>query len=270
MKKHTISFVVLTWNSRTYIRKCIKSILVDMAGTPFDPEIYIVDNGSTDGTPVILKALDRRYQGQVFPIFLEKNYGTTVSRNLALKRVQGEYICILDSDIEILPGLFMESIQTLSSNDDIGLVAPQLIYPGGRIQKSHDQFPTIYRKIFRYFFLKKMEEQAPNLLDKKVQSVEYAISALWVMKKRTLERVGMLDEAIFYAPEDADYCLRIWKSGRKVVYNPRATAVHHTQEISRGFKPNKAMWDHIQGLFYFFCKHHIWFSRPRPHDAQSS
>lgn len=95
-----------------------------------------------------------------------------------------------------------------------------------------------------------------------VINVDYAISAFWIMKKSVLEEVGLLDEKIFYSPEDVDYCLRIWKSGHAISYIPFVSVVHHTQEISRGFKLNTAFLNHVKGLFYYFTKHRYCFFPP--------
>lgn len=259
-----ISFVILTWNSQNYIDRCIRSILADIRGTGFRAEIFIVDNGSTDDTKNHITALQRTHSNIIFPIWLDKNYGTTVSRNLALKKATGDYIAIMDSDVEILPGLLNYLVRVLTQDRSLGLVAPKLIYPDGRLQKSTDRFPTLINKMFRYFFLRQIESRE-NKADSKPekQSVDYAISAFWLFRRSIIETVGFLDEKIFYAPEDADFCLRIWKSGRQVVYATQAIAIHHTQEISRGFKINKATLQHIFGLAYFFLKHKYIFFGPK-------
>jgi GT2 family glycosyltransferase len=77
-----------------------------------------------------------------------------------------------------------------------------------------------------------------------------------------LEKVGFLDEKIFYSPEDVDYCLRIWQAGFKIHYLPTVSVIHNTQEISRGYKLNRAKLSHIAGLFYLFYKHGYLFRRP--------
>src|SRR5690606_30425379 len=93
-------------------------------------------------------------------------------------------------------------------------------------------------------------------------SVDYAISAFWLVRRSLYAALGGLDEKIFYAPEDVDFCLRVWRSGHSVVYVPSVTVVHHTQEISRGFALNRAKLNHVKGLLYYFLKHRYILRRP--------
>jgi GT2 family glycosyltransferase len=196
-------------------------------------------------------------------ILLNNNTGTTYSRNLALKMAKGDFICIVDSDVILLERTIDYLVNVLKSDDKIGLVVPRLIYGDGRLQKSVDDFPTIITKLYRVFFLK-LQEQVANSREKTdtAHSVDYAISAFWLFRHSLLDRVGLLDEQIFYAPEDVDYCLRIWKAGLRVVYDPFVTAIHNAQEISRTLRVNRAMVEHIKGLAYYFKKHKYCVKKP--------
>jgi GT2 family glycosyltransferase len=263
-----ISFILLTWNSERYIKKCLESLLESLSSLSYMTEIFVVENGSTDNTGSLLKIFQSNHPEQIFPIYLKKNTGTTYSRNLALKKAKGRYICIMDSDIEVSSEVFPTLLHTLRENEKIGLAAPRLVYPNGRLQKSTDVFPTIFTKFFRYLFLKAIEQREHNATisaerQNAVREVDYAIAAMWLLKQEVAQQVGLLDEHIFYAPEDVDYCLRIWQAGYSIVYNPTVSCIHHTQEISRGFRINKAMLSHIQGLAYYFKKHRYLFSRPK-------
>jgi GT2 family glycosyltransferase len=260
-----ISFVILTWNSEPYIQKCIESVFSTLAPTPFGAEVFVVDNGSGDGSAGVVWELARRWPRQVFSICLDKNLGTTRSRNLALSRCRGEYICVMDSDVEMKPGAIARLIRTLEADRARGLVAPRLVYPDGRFQKSTDGFPTPGRKLVRFFGLRAIEaREARSGRHHRIRPVDYAISAVWVFRRSLIQKVGFLDENIFYAPEDADFCLRVWQAGRQVIFDPGAEAVHHTQEAGRGFRINRTVLHHIAGLLYYFYKHRILFSRRRP------
>ena len=222
-----------------------------------------MDNGSVDGTVALIEKLRCGRDSFVLPIYLEKNTGTTCSRNLALKRARGKYICVMDSDVILQKGTLSALIQILESESSAGLVAPRLVYPDGRWQKSTDDFPTIFTKIRRYFWLRNIEkrESKASKTENPVP-VDYAISAFWVLKKEVLEKIGLLDENIFYAPEDVDYCLRIWLGGYKVLYSAQNQVTHDAQEISRNWKLNLSTIRHIKGLLYYFRKHRYIFRKP--------
>ncbi len=101
IKNMDISFIILTWNSEKHLGRCLDTLLLDLCSDRFSYEIFIVDNGSSDNTISIIKSFKIKYPDHIFPIYLEKNCGTTYSRNLALKKAKGKYIIIMDSDVEI-------------------------------------------------------------------------------------------------------------------------------------------------------------------------
>lgn len=259
----SLSFIILTWNSKIHIGRCIDSLFrtVDQSQLPF--EILVIDNGSSDGTIEVIEKYAAISPDVVKPTFLPLNAGTTHSRNIALKQAKGDYLCILDSDVELLEGTIEHLVTSLRHDPSIGIIAPRLIYEDGRLQKSTDEFPTIITKFFRFFFLKMQEkvEQAKNKNDI-AREVDYAISAFWLFRHSLVDRVGLLDENIFYAPEDVDYCLRIWQSGLRILYDPKVSAIHNAQEISRKFRINRATIDHLKGLAYYFKKHGYYIMKP--------
>lgn len=259
-----ISVIILTWNSEKHLGRCLNSLLFDLCSERFSYEIFIVDNGSSDNTVSIIKSFKVKYFHHIIPIYLSANTGTTYSRNLALEKAKGDYIIVMDSDVEICQqGTIRRLLNTFYDNK-IGLVAPKLLYADDSLQKSTDDFPTLFTKIFRYFFLRCIEKKGQTFNQPSgLTEIDYAISALWVLKKEVLKNVGLLDENIFYAPEDVDYCLRIWLAGYKIVYNSEVFAIHHAQEISRGLKINQATMCHIKGLIYYFKKHKYIFNRPQ-------
>ncbi len=259
-----ISFVILTWNSDDFIGKCLQSIEQSLAESPFSCEVLIVDNGSADDTIPTIEQMKGAVSFDLDLICLPENMGTTYPRNLAMKKACGRFICVMDSDVTLFPGVLEKLISNLDHNSRIGLAAPRILYPSGKLQKSVDKFPTLVHKAYRYFFLKRLEEKEGRQAGTDLPvEVDYAISALWLMKKQIIDTVGLLDEKIFYAPEDVDFCLRVWKHGYTIEYDPTVSVIHHTQEISRGFKFNAAFRSHLKGLLYYFLKHRYFLTAPK-------
>lgn len=253
-----VSAVVLSFNSKRYIETCVRSLVKSYAESGLNGEIYVVENGSVDGSVDILKGLQAEI-GQVLQvIYLPENTGTTYSRNMALRQAKGAAVLILDSDAYMNAAALQAMLDYRHAHPKAGLIAPKLIYPDGRFQLSVDVFPTVARKLQRFISLRELEKREPPAA---AGPVDYAISACWLLSKNAIEATGLLDERIFYSPEDVDYCIRIWKAGYQVHYFPEVSVVHDAQEISRpkGLGINKFTIRHAKGLLYLFLKHRYGF-----------
>ena len=264
MRNATLSFIILTYNSEKYIHQCLQSVITKLNDEKLPYEIFVVDNGSEDSTKIILKSYQHSHPKTFNSIFLDKNTGTTYSRNLALKKAKGQYLCILDSDTRILSGDFCEALQYLGRNRDIGILAPLLVLPNGEFQHSVKRFPTFFQKLqkFRRIFENKSFNDKDFYEDfpfSQETIVDSAISACWLIHKSILSEVGYFDERIFYSPEDLDYCVRVWKSGKKVVFYPKMKILHNTQQITYKNPFSYIALSHFLGLLYYFRKHGGWF-----------
>jgi GT2 family glycosyltransferase len=264
-----ISVLILTWNSEKHIKKCIESLLDELNDFNKLYKIFIIDGGSQDLTLKILDEFSTKNHN-IKIIKLEKNYGTTISRNIGIRKSVGKYILILDSDTEVKAGMVKILIDTINKEDKVGIVAPRLFYPDGSIQSSCKRFPTIKTKIYKYmpFHTTRNIAEKDELYDeicekgnKQCTEVDYCISAAWMVNREAINAIGFFDENIFYAPEDVDYCLRMWLKGWKVIYNPFANVLHHTQRKS--YKDFKIAWHHLKGLLYYFGKYNYWFDREK-------
>jgi GT2 family glycosyltransferase len=261
-----LSFVILTWNSERYVERCLSSVETALRKTGLSYEVLVWDNGSKDSTPALLSQLAEKSHGRVIAFLEDRNTGTTRSRNRLFAAARGDFLCVMDSDVELAGGVVDALLSLLVRDKALGIVAPRILYPSGRWQKSFDRFPTLADKIDRFFHLRTIEEREALVAWKSTKPfvVDYLISAFWLMRRELLQAVGMLDERIFYAPEDVDFCLRVWKSGFRILYVPAVSVTHHTQELSRGWKLNRAKLAHLQGLAYYFMKHRYLIRRPDP------
>ncbi len=265
-----ISAIILTWNSADYIERCLRTLAEDACSANSPIEIFVVDGGSTDGTLGILSQLTQEID-EIQVIELGRNLGTTVSRNIALKKAHGEYLLMLDSDTEVLPGALKTLLKVLEDNPKTGIVAPRLLYSDSSVQPSCKRLPTIPIKACKFLpfsWLQRFGERAelypPEVYSKDFKDatrVDHCISACWLVRREAIETLGLLDEKIFYAPEDVDYCLRMWLAGWEVLYVPFTEVVHYTQR--RSHKNLYMAWIHAKGLFYYFKKYGYWLSRKR-------
>ena len=232
-----LSFIILTWNSERYIEACLLSVEKKCVDEGIAIEIIVIDNGSSDGTKQIINNLPEPLLQHITVFELLENKGTTYPRNLGLKKATGKFICILDSDTEMKKGNLAVVLGKLEREDTVGIIAPKLILPNGKVQNSVKKFPTFLQKLWKIpkaifgvkFSAPDFYEEFPFAVETKVDT---AISACWIFKKSLIDRIGYLDERIFYSPEDLDYSMRVFKARLQIIFYPHLEILHHTQQIS--------------------------------------
>jgi len=245
-----LSFVILTFNSEKYVSRCIDSIF-ETVPAQLEKEIYVVDNGSIDGTCRILDS-----KNGIKTIKFNKNLGTTRSRNVAIRECKGSYIVIMDSDVEIENLDWLHVLREFRSN--IGMVVPKLRLPDGRTQHSVKKFPRFQwrlKKLRKKIF--KLEVNDKELYSD-LQDVEFpdtAISAFWILRREILRSVGLFDEKIFYSPEDIDFCVRLWREGFAIKYYQSGDIIHHTQQITDKKPFSYTSLSFLLNFLYYFWKH---------------
>ena len=94
----TLSFVIVTWNCKEYLRECLDS-LEQYRKQPC-AELIVVDNASTDGTPELVKHLYPDVILMESPV----NLGFAKGNNIGIKRSTGQYLCLVNPDVKVLGG----------------------------------------------------------------------------------------------------------------------------------------------------------------------
>ncbi|WP_428263591.1 glycosyltransferase family 2 protein [Haliangium sp.] len=267
MSTPVISVVSLTWNSAKFIDPLITTLEEDVAVSQVPTEIIVVDNGSRDRTLELLRGYQEQHDNlHVVP--LSHNTGTTVPRNIGIRMARGEYVLILDSDTEIPPGTLrglLEGVEAVPNRDKLGILHPRLIYPDGEFQESARRFPTFFTKFYRLFRMEEQrarDESIDDVLSGHMTAVDYAISACWLVPRTTFDRIGLLDERIFYSPEDVEFCARCWKHGLEVWYYPEVEIIHNCQRITSKKPISKLGLSHMKGLVRYWFEYDSFFSRP--------
>ena len=262
-----IGFVILTWNSEKVIDNCMRSIFELKSVEPY---IFIADNGSTDKTTELIRQYETKLSDHFTVLQYHENKGTTVPRNVGIKQMmesETDYICILDSDTIVNDEAFIKLDTEMKKHLNYGIIGPSLVTSGGLLQMSARCFPTLLEKFYKAVPVKSlqrrgelMEIQRPPYPDAISYSVDYLMSACWLVRPEVFEKTGFLDEKIFYAPEDAEYCIRVWKAGYQVAFCPGAKIVHEWQRISKKKLISRMNWEHIKGLIYMFRRHNYLFT----------
>ncbi|MDT4762159.1 glycosyltransferase family A protein [Sphaerochaeta sp. PS] len=88
------SVIVPVYNAERYLKRCIDSVINQ---TFFDWELILVNDGSSDSSPMICDEYTKNYPGKIYTIH-QNNCGVLCARRVGIAYAQGEYLCFLDSD----------------------------------------------------------------------------------------------------------------------------------------------------------------------------
>jgi len=113
-----VSVILPVYNGETHLVECIESVLNQ---TYKNLEFIIVDDASTDDTPIILQDYSKR-DSRIIVIRHKVNKKQTVSANTAIKNAIGKYLARMDADDVALPQRFAKQAQFLEDNPQIGMV----------------------------------------------------------------------------------------------------------------------------------------------------
>jgi N-acetylglucosaminyl-diphospho-decaprenol L-rhamnosyltransferase len=228
-----VSVIVVAHDVRDEVLECLDS--VERHAAPIVCEVFLVDNGSTDGTAAAVE--------EAFPtaqvIRLERNIGVA-ARNEGLRRARGRLRMFLDSDARLTPGALPELAAYLDASPETGLVGPRLVYEDGTLQLSARRFPPLLLPLLRRpplgrFFEDSAAVRRHLMADEphdRTREVEYVLGACQLFTERAQRAAGEIDRRIFFGPDDADWCFRIRCAGLAVVYHPQATVVHAYRRTS--------------------------------------
>jgi len=247
-----LSVIIVNWNVRDLLRRCLHSILANLPACQL--EIIVVDNGSTDGSPEMV----RTEFPQVHLMANPDNRGFTAANNQGLAVARGRYVLLLNPDTEVVGDALETLVAFADVHPDVGVVGPQLLNPDGTVQSSRRRFPTLATALLESTWL---QPYAPRRLlaryyvldrpDDEVQDVDWVTGAALMARREAVEQVGPLDEGFFMYSEELDWCRRFRAAGWRVVYLPTARVIHHEGKSSEQVLPARHIHFQTSKIRYF-------------------
>ena len=128
-----VSVIIPMYNAEKYIGECLDSVL---AQTFKNFEVIVVDDCSTDSSPMIVESYKEKFGGRLTFVKRKKNFGgAAMSRNMGINLACGEYIQLLDND-DFLTKTALEELYTLAKDYDADVVytASRYSYNNGQIR----------------------------------------------------------------------------------------------------------------------------------------
>jgi GT2 family glycosyltransferase len=226
------SAIVVNHNGLGYVEEAVQSLLdQDMPGL----EVLVVDNGSTDGSDVVL---EKGFGHAVRLLRAGRNLGFGAGNNLAIRQSRGRHVLLLNSDAVAAPSFAREMIAAAEADPRVGMVAARvleyarrdvidtaghLLYPDGlnrgrgRLDPDRGQYDACRTALF------------PS-------------GAAALYRRAMLDEIGLFDESFFLYGDDAELGLRGRLAGWRCAFAPRAVAYHHYSRTAGAHSSLKAFY----------------------------
>ena len=232
-----------------------RSCLLSLEGKLDRGSVILVDNGPS-GEAMELARME--FPGLV-ALTTGENLGWAGGSNLGIKHALSAgatHILLLNPDATAEPG-FLEPLIEAASQADVGIVGGKVLLP-----RTGDEPRRIWSAGCGYNFLRLTHSRGEGQLDASPYDqpcdVDFVSGCFALVRSDVFEKLGLFDESFFLYYEDAELCLRAWRSGYRVVYEPRAVVTHKVHG-STGSAPGQ----HGPITWYYTTRNQIAFARHR-------
>ncbi|MFL0354371.1 glycosyltransferase family 2 protein [Xanthomarina sp. GH4-25] len=239
-----IAIVILNWNGKELLEQFLPSII------KFSNEasIYVADNASTDHSVAFIK--------EAFPLVKiiqnQKNGGYAKGYNDALKHIDEDIYCLLNSDVEVSKNWLNPVIEVFKNNSNTAIVQPKILdfkdktafeyagAAGGFIDKYG--YPFCRGRIFNT-----IEKDKGQYND--VTNIFWASGACFFIRKNLFKTLNGFDESFFAHMEEIDLCWRAFNLGYETKYAGNSTVYHIGGATLNSSNPKKTYLNFRNNLF---------------------
>ena len=255
-----LSVIIVNWNTSNLLHDCLNSLYQYTHGITF--EIFVVDNGSTDGSPDMVA----QQFPQVILLRNQDNMGFSRANNQALRRASGRYLLLLNSDTALRDNGLRALVTFMDAHPAAGIAGTKLLNPDGSRQDSCDTFPRTPLAMLRDTFLDNVFHHPERRWSGRMAHwnfqdhflIDYVIGAVLIIRRDTLTQIGLLDEQFFMYAEDIDWCYRAALAGWKIYYVGSIAIYHYNRGSSEKTPEQSSRLQHmrVRSLQQFYRKHY--------------
>lgn len=220
-----VSVILVSYNTAKMTIDALNSLFESKVN--FELEVIIVDNASSDNSVALIKT----HYPHLTLIENKKNVGFGRANNQALAVMKGDYLLLLNTDAFVQADTLQKTVDYIESHPDCGLIGVRLLGSNGVLQPSCRYFPTQFNLfadrmgLHRLFPSIKLVDD-PSIDHNITQECDWVPGCYYLLRKKTIDEVGLFDPLYFLYSEEVDHCFSIKKAGWKVVYFAGTDVVH--------------------------------------------
>ena len=212
----SVDVVIVNWNGRAYLAPCLDALARQ---TYTDFRVWLVDNGSTDGSVGYLRA----QHPQVRLICNPANHGFAAANNQAIRAGSAGYVATLNNDTTVDPAWLESLVRALDEHPRVGMAASCMLFadrPG--IVNSAG---IAIDRVGIAWDLHGGEPVGPQ--EAQPVPVFGACAGAALYRRAMFDEIGLFDEDFFAYLEDADLAWRAAWAGWQALYVAQARVLHH-------------------------------------------
>lgn len=243
-----ISIVIVSYNVSKLLDECLQSVARSLRG--IDGEVFVVDNHSKDNTLTMLK----EKHPEVRVIANEVNVGFSRANNQAIRLSEAEYVLLLNPDTVVYENTLHGVLDFMDQHPQAGGAGVRMLTrEGHRAPESRRSIPTPWVAMLkmlgatRRYYMSHLSWDEPG-------QIEAVSGAFFLVRRKALDQVGLLDEDYFMYGEDIDLSYRLLKGGWQNWYLPY-DIIHY-----KGESTQKSSFRYVhtfyQAMLIFFRKHY--------------
>lgn len=241
--KPQVSLLMLNWNGIAYTRKSIQSLLKIKDCTY---EIILVDNGSDNKEG---DRLEEEFKNKITVIKNEKNLGYAQGMNIAYSQAKGDYIGVVNNDMEFKPDWLKIILAVLGKNKKIAACQPKLLNLKNKKYFDYASAAGGFIDIFGYGFARgRLFAEIEKDDGQYDEIIKIAWNGIFVVKKKVLEKIGFFKAIYFNYGEDMDLCYRMYGQGYIVVSVPSSIVYHLSGSALKKNMEKKMFFHHRNNL----------------------
>ena len=219
-----LSVVIVNWNTRDLLRDCLQSVFAALGG--LEAEVFVVDNASEDDSPAMI----RHEFPEVRLIQSPDNRGFAAGNNLALRRVSGRHVLLLNTDTIVHGSVIPDCVDWLDRNPRIGVMGPRLLNGDGSLQPSCSAFPSLRSLTMQLIGITRIARWDSYRMTgwdrSEERSVDVISGAAMFVRGNAMAEVGLLDESFHFYGEETDWCRRFCVKGWGLKFVPIPEITH--------------------------------------------
>lgn len=239
MKTDLLTLIV-TYNGMKWIEKCIESVMTSSAIS----DIYVVDNGSTDGTLDYLKMMKEK--GELDYYQSPENLGFGAANNLGFKYAEEHdytYVYLLNQDAWVERGTLAHLKTVIGAYPEVGVLSPVQLQADGKTMDK--QFK---KRCGKYL---KAAKKDPEYNAMRPVQVPFVMAAHWMLRMDTIKKFHGFGRVFYMNGEDDDFCNRVRYKDMQVCVVPCIHAIHDRGD--RKISKDKRIYLKYIGCVAFVC-----------------